>query len=85
MNKFDGIMSMNIDELAEWLANNWLHDNNPSINWFDDKYCKKCEPVIIDGYEYAWCEVNHKCRYFQDIDDIPDCTHMTKLWLESED
>ena len=83
MNNFDDIKSMNIDELAEWFADNWLHDNDPSIKWFDDKYCKKCEPVIMDGGEYSWCEVNHKCRYFQD--GIPDCKQMVKLWLESED
>lgn len=85
MNKFEMVRSMNIDELAEWFTNNWLHDNDPVMSWWDNKYCNKCESVIVDGCEYAWCEVHHKCRYFQDIDDIPNCKQTVKLWLESGD
>lgn len=34
--------------------------------------------------ECAYCEVNGKCRYFQDMDKIPNNIEVIKMWLETE-
>lgn len=75
---------MNIDEFVEWYQNNCLHDHDPCIKWWDETYCKNCKPIIKDGMEYAYCELNYKCRFFKDMDNVPDCEQTTKLWLQSE-
>lgn len=90
MTVFNNIKIKNIDELAEWL-NNHGNDESPWILWFDKNYCKKCKPVSIDGaisswYEdYGYCEIHGKCRFFQEMEEVPDCLQMAKMWLESED
>lgn len=35
---------------------------------------------IVCGY----CEVNGKCRYFQDMDNVPNNKEIIKMWLETE-
>lgn len=37
-----------------------------------------------DEAECAYCEVYKKCRYFQDMDEVPDGKEIVKLWLEAE-
>ena len=32
----------------------------------------------------AWCELEHKCKFFQDMDDVPSCKEIAKMWLELE-
>lgn len=34
--------------------------------------------------ECGYCEANGKCRYFQDMDGIPDNKEIIKMWLETE-
>lgn len=84
MTVFENLKSMNIDKFAEWYENNCLHNNDPCIKWWDKTYCKNCEAIVKDDKEYAYCELNHKCRFFKDMDNVPDCRQMTKLWLESK-
>lgn len=84
MKVFEKLKSMNIDEYAEWFEANCLHNDDPCIKWFNDTYCENCEAVVKDGHEYAYCELNHKCRHFKDMNDMPDNKQTIKLWLESE-
>jgi hypothetical protein len=93
MTVFEKFKSMNIDEFIEWLDKNGTTDYSPWVLWFDDNYCKKCEPEItykeILGKEYececAWCETHdNKCRFFPDVDYALDNKKTIKLWLESE-
>ena len=42
--------------------------------------CSDFRGGIVCGY----CEVNGKCRYFQNMDDIPDNEDVIKMWLETE-
>ena len=89
MTKFENLKSKNIDEFAEWFEENCLYDDDPCIRWFDETYCKNCEPIIKQnemGYkmEYAYCELNGNCRYFKDMNELPNNKQMVKLWLESE-
>ena len=97
MTVFEKIKSMNIDEFTEWFADNCMHDDDPVIKWWDNAYCKDCNSVYttvdyLDSYapsynkehECAWCEVNGKCKYFQDMNEVPSSQDMIKLWLKSE-
>lgn len=84
MTIFENLKSMNIDEFAKWLEENCLYDSDPCIKWFDETYCKNCKTVIENGREYAYCELNDKCRYFKDADEMPDNSQIIKLWLESQ-
>ena len=90
MTVFEMIKSHNIEELVEWLDGYEVSDNTPWIKWWDENYCKKCEaevdyvPALDAECECAWCELNGKCKFFKDMDDIPDNKTMIKMWLESE-
>ncbi len=85
MTVFDNFKSNNIDELVEWLDKYMAFDNAPYLNWWDENYCKKCAAEIQDGHEYGWCELYNKCKFFKDMDEIPSCKEIIKMWLESED
>lgn len=41
-------------------------------------------PNYCGNIECGWCEINRKCKYFQDLDYIPDNEEIIKMWLESE-
>ena len=90
MKVFDNIQNKNIDEFAEWLDKHCTPDDAPWHKWYDENYCKKCEPEIshiieLDrDCEFAWCELYGKCRFFQSADDVPDSKQIIKMWLESE-
>ena len=87
MNNFEYIKSLSVDELAEWLDEHGEFDGAPWSIWFDKTYCSKCDPVMGKypdsdrEIEFAWCELNDKCRF---MDFIPDAKEIIKLWLESE-
>jgi ATP-dependent helicase/DNAse subunit B len=34
--------------------------------------------------ECTYCELENKCRFFQELDDVPDNKEMIKMWLEEE-
>jgi hypothetical protein len=82
--------SQDIDEFVEWLSENGRYDYSAWEQWWDENYCNKCGWVSAYLEEFdkvcdcAWCEANGKCKYFQELDDIPDIKQIIKLWLESE-
>lgn len=92
MTNFDKIKSLNIDQFAEWLDSNGMWDNSPWSQWFDERYCKQCESVkaIVQNFgserecEFAWCELEHKCKFFQSLPEEPSPKDVIKLWLEAE-
>lgn len=84
MTIYEKIKSMDINEYTEWFEANCSHNDDPSIKWFDETYCQKCESIFKDGHEYAYCELNHKCRFFENMNDVPDSKQTIKMWLESE-
>ena len=89
MIQFEHLKSMSIDELTEWLYKNVLFDESPWMQWFDEFYCSNCKPVMCCyeacSYEipYAWCERNDKCKFFQEMDEVPSNKEIIKMWLES--
>lgn len=90
MTVFEKIKTMNIDKLAEWIDEHGTYDDSPWMNWWNNTYCKKCESETVyaeylkRNIECAWCELYEKCRFFQDMNEVPDCKQTIKLWLESE-
>lgn len=89
MRVYEKIKLMDIDELVDWLDEHCMFDNAPWWEWWDEHYCNKCEAIIRtddDGYEreYGYCELHHKCRFFEDMDNIPDVKQIIKMWLLSE-
>jgi hypothetical protein len=90
MTNFENLRSMTVEQLAEWLDKHGQFDGSPWITWFDEEYCKKCDPVMCkyeDGereFPCAWCELNDGCKYFPDMQDAPDNKEIIKLWLEIE-
>lgn len=87
---FDKFRSMNIDELAEWIDEHGEFDGSPWMSWFDQQYCKNCEYIMCkyeDGereFPFSYCELNGNCKFFPDLDDVPDNKMIIKMWLESE-
>ena len=90
MNQLKYLQSMSTDEIAEFLDQYGLVDNTPWWKWWNSKYCDKCESVkaTIQGFnrecEFAWCELEHKCRFFTEMNDIPDSKEIIKMWLKTE-
>lgn len=91
MTIYEHLQHKNIDELATWIAKNFPFDVAPWWKYWDEKYCNKCEAVIAcvpefgeDEHKFAYCELNHNCRYFKEMNDIPDDKQIVKMWLKSE-
>lgn len=86
---FDKLKSMNIDELTEWIDKHGEFDGSPWMSWFDEKYCKKCESIMCkyeDGtreFPCSYCELNDNCKFFPNLDSIPDNKMIIKMWLET--
>lgn len=90
MTRFEQIKLMNIDELSKWLDAYGQFDGSPWMDWFDGLYCQNC-PSIICHYENGygefpccWCEINDKCKFFPEMDEMPNNKEIIKMWLESE-
>lgn len=88
MTNYEMLKNKTVDELIDWLDEYVINDS-PWISYFDNKYCKKCEPIHCEdgdcgSNDYGWCELNNKCRFFQDMDGIPDNKQIIKMWLERE-
>ena len=97
MTNYNKLVSMSIDELAEWLDKNGSFDESPWGKWFNTNYCSNCDSVIVKkenakellGFELlytnetecAYCEVHNKCRYFHDMEYAPSNKEIIKMWL----
>ena len=81
--------SKNIDELVDWLYEIG-NDYSLWFQWWDSKYCGNCiaeikyNPEIGRELPHGWCELHQNCRYFLELDEIPDTKQIIKMWLESE-
>ena len=100
MNNFEKLKSMTVSELADWLDKYGQFDGSPWMDWFNEKYCSKCEPIkctIKDSdkvgikplwierlIECSYCELEHKCKFFEELEDIPDNKETIKMWLMQE-
>lgn len=82
--------SLSIDEFVDWLDEHGSIKDSPWLDWWDKTYCENCEPEYdyLPFYnkkiECSFCELNGKCRYFQDMNDVPDNKQIIKMWLLSD-
>ena len=89
MTNYECITLMSVDEMAEWIDKYGMFDNSPWMSWFDCRYCKRCPNVMchyLDSeYEFhcSYCELEGKCKYFPDLDEVPDNKMIIKMWLET--
>lgn len=91
MNNFEKFKLMNVDELADWIDKHGQFDNSPWMEWFDKTYCKNCESIMSSISKWnnievpcSYCELNDKCKFFPDLDYIPDNKDIIEMWLVSE-
>ena len=96
MTQFENFKNMDIDALTEWLDKHGQFDGSPWNAWWNEKYCNNCP--VEHGYfpddsgeerwyvptEFAWCEKHFKCKFFPDMDDVPDNKDIIKMWLGTE-
>ncbi len=97
MTNFENLKKMSIEDLAVWLDKYGMFDSSPWSEFFNREYCEKCEavechyedakkigltPFYDDTIECAYCEVYGKCKFFHELDNIPDNRAVIKLWLE---
>ena len=90
MKQFEKFKNMDINQLSEWIDEYGQFDSSPWMSWFDQKYCKNCEDIMCkyeDGeseFPCSYCEVYDICKFFPDLDEVPDNKMIIKMWLESE-
>ena len=100
MTNFECINAMSVEVLAKWLDEHGQFDGSPWMDFFNENYCKKCETITVKRkvsedklgisplcggeLDCAWCEVHHKCKYFKELDDVPDNEEIIKMWLNHE-
>jgi hypothetical protein len=100
MTNFEYLQSLSVDKLAKWLDEHGQFDGSPWMDFFNENYCKKCEAITVErdvskdklgisalcggDTDCAWCELHHKCKYFQELDDVPDNEEIIKMWLNHE-
>ena len=85
---------MSLDELAQWLDQNGEFDGSPWLKYFEKNYCSNCESIKGEVFfpgdtkptevEFAYCEANKLCKFFEGIGHDVDNLHMIKLWLVAE-
>lgn len=88
---FENLKEMSLDEFAEWLDKYGQFDGSPWMEWFTQNYCDKCESIKVtlpDNFLHvkesvcSYCELEHKCRFFLDMDHEPTNIETIKMWLE---
>lgn len=82
--------SLNIETISDFLSHINSIDTAPWTLWFDKNYCSKC-PAIECYCEYfhrnvscAYCELEHKCKFFDELSEVPNIKEIIKLWLQAE-
>ena len=100
MTRFEEFKNMDIEAFTEWICKYGELDGSPWMTWWDENYCSKCEsieccyadakaklgfePFYESSVECAYCELEHKCRFFQEMNEIPSCKDIVNMWLKSE-
>lgn len=79
MTVFENITSMSIDELVDWLDEHGAAYYAPWKVWYNKKYCREC-----DADECRWCQLHKKCKYFPEMNQVPNRKQKIRMWLESE-
>lgn len=83
MTRYENLQQINKKEFIEWL-DSFLVDIGPQDEWFDYKYCQKCETVCFNEQKYSYCELNNHCKFFPEIKGLINNKKAIELWLDSE-
>ena len=89
MTQFEYFKNMTLEELADWLDRYGIFEGSPWMQWWAENFCDNCDPVegtYPDSnriMEFSWCELEHKCKFFQDMDDAPNNKDIIRLWLKT--
>lgn len=89
MTHFDNFKMMTIEQFAEWLDEYGQFDGAPWIKWFNEQYCDNCKPIMCQyknsewEFPCSWCELEHKCKFFPDMNDAPNNRNIIKMWLKA--
>lgn len=91
MTNLQWIRTCSAEQLGEWLDTvSERFDDVPWLKWWNTTYCENC-PAVAARYseeqkylDFAYCELNHHCKFFPEIADTPPTTFMLKLWLQQE-
>lgn len=91
---------MSVEKLAKWLDEHGQFDGSLWMDWFNTNYCIKCESITVKrkvaedklgisalcggDTDCAWCELHKKCKYFKELENVPDNEEIIKMWLHSE-
>ena len=71
MNNFEHLKAMTVEELAMWLDENGMFDDSPWNDWFNKKFCEKCESIELEyedsktilGIEPLSLDLTSECAY----------------------
>lgn len=95
MTNFDFLRSMSVEKLAKWLDEHGQFDGSPWMDWFNENYCSNCESIkckvdekvaFFPGHtiDCAYCELENKCKFFPELNEVPDNEGIIKMWLNHE-
>lgn len=99
MTNLEYLKSLSLKEFAEWLDEHGQFDGSPWTGWFDKNYCKKCESIKCKiestnigitplfperEIDCAYCELEHKCKFFPELKEVPDDKTIIEMWLNKE-
>lgn len=89
MTNYEKLQSLPLQDCANWLSK--IAEERPWQEWFDNSYCKKCQPIWgkYKGREkevpFAWCELHdNKCMFFSEKDGLPGIEDEIEGWLKEE-
>ena len=90
MTNLTKLKSMTQEELVNWLDKYGDFDGSPWMKWFGKTYCDNCPGITCKvpafdnkEVECSFCELNHKCKFFEELERELDTKDILKLWLES--
>ncbi len=90
MNRFEKLKAMNKEETIIFLSELANFPETIWNEWFDEKYCKKCEAIEceLEGYHRpvraAFCELNDYCKFFPNIPGTLSDNEVIELWMNEE-
>lgn len=50
LTNYERIKNFSVEELANWLDEYGILDGSPWMNWFNDNYCNRCEPLNLNKF-----------------------------------
>lgn len=89
MTNYEYIKAMSQEELINFLEKVCFSDANLWGEWFENKYCKNCPPIIVNTeiphakMKCGWCEIYGFCNFFTG-GRLPNNKDVLKRWLEQE-